>query len=214
MQVTSLKKVLDQLTDESHKKLAKLENLKSGKDDINIDTHDEKDEQKGTIYRKLPCRLNDFRFFIDNPNRNLEEDRLKHYFDSFGEVIDIFIQRSEKPKSSKAFITFSHYFESRPGRHHKILGFDVELESCYNVGEEPSSTILVEILDGTGDSLRKYFSTFGTIIDFRRQVNRKTNKLSRFVFIQCEKPETVEVIVGVKSHLIDGEAVDIIKVCS
>jgi RNA recognition motif-containing protein len=165
-------------------------------------------------FAKYPCRLNDFRFYIEELNRNLQEDGLKTYFDTIGEVIDVYIINSEDLKRRKAFITFSHYHDIRPGKEHKIFGYDVNLEACYSIEEEPSTTIALtgETTDITVDSIRKYFSAFGTITDFRRQINRKTNKLSQFIFIQFDKPEAVQVVIDKSPHLIEDVDVDIIRV--
>ena len=151
---------------------------------------------------KFPCKLNDLRFFIEKLNPKLREDDLIEYFETFGEIIDL-----EITSKMTANIVFTHFFNERPRKDHKIQGIEIKLENAYSCSTGPSSTVFItgNVGNVTGDSLRQYLRYFGTMIDFRRSV-----RLSQCIFVKFEKPESAKRLLNSQRHSFksDGKKVD------
>lgn len=165
----------------------------------------------------LPCRLNDLRFTIEKIGPKISEDDLKNYFDEFGEVIDVFFEESLEIKSKQirtAHISFSHFNDSWPDRHHVICKTPLTVENVLQDSKKPSKTVVVigDIQELSGESIAAYVVRYGDINDFRRTVNWKTNKLSRLTFVKFQTEAAVTKILNVEKHVIEGVQVDIIAV--
>lgn len=165
----------------------------------------------------LPCRLNDLRFTIEEVSPKIFEDDLKKYFDEFGEVIDVFIEKSLEVKSKQirtAHISFSHFNDCWPDRHHLICKTPLTIENVFQDTKKPSETIVIigDIQELSGEPIAAYVIRYGDIDDFRRTVNWKTNKLSRLVFVKFQKAAAVAKILDVENHIIEGVQVDIVAV--
>lgn len=167
----------------------------------------------------FPCKLNDLRFNIRGISLKISESDLKEYFDTFGEVIDVFIDQEleeensdEKPRT--AHICFSHFDDNWPEKNHVICDTEVTLENVFDAIQKPTSTIVItgNIQELSGKAVNKYLYSFGEIIDYRRTVNWKTHKLSRFVFVKFQNAADVDKVLEVKDHSIKGVKVEIIPV--
>jgi RNA recognition motif-containing protein len=200
LQTSTLKDILTKLKANNLRKQQLLKAIEKG---------DKKDQATFSIksteeFPPFPCKLNDLRFFIENLSPELTEDDIKDYFEDFGDVVDLRLD----PDVKKAFITFSHFHGDRPGKNHEIKETSVILEGVFKESDKPSTTICVtgDIEDVSGDSMRKFLRQYGTITDYRRTVNHKTSRLSRFIFVKFEKPQDVEKIMNSRKHLIRSRA--------
>lgn len=158
------------------------------------------------------CKLNDLRLKIEQLDPRISEDDLKEHFDTFGEVIDVYIEKSEI--SSSGFITFSYFFEERPGRQQVLKNIPMTVEHVSSIDNKGvNQTIVItggaDVSELSGNDFRKYFSCIGEITDFRRTVNHKTNKLSRFVFIEFDSPRDVEKVLVKRNHKISNVDVSV-----
>lgn len=204
-----LRKTVSKLKAEKEIKAQKLKSLTTGA--LIVQSNEIHDENN---FAAFPIKLNDLRFTIEDISSTISEDDLKEYFDEFGEVIDVFIEQAQEEKLRTAHITFSHFTNDWPQKQHVIQDILVTIENVRGDIKKPSDTIVVigDIQEISGQSISNYLTNFGCIVDFRRSVNWKTNKLSRFVFIKFQNAADAEAVLNTKKHVIEGVDVDIFPV--
>lgn len=61
------------------------------------------------------------------------------------------------------------------------------------------------------DEIKKYFSTYGTVVNVKKERMRSQNYIQRFAYVTFEKIEVVDELVKTTVHMIKNHIVDIRK---
>ncbi|KAG2315283.1 hypothetical protein Bca4012_066114 [Brassica carinata] len=173
------------------------------------------------------CKL-----FIGGISWETTEDRLRHYFQTFGEVLEALVIKDRLTGRARGFgfIVFKHsnVAQSVLLQKHMIDGKSVEAKKAVprddhislnksnsslqgSPGPSHSKKIFVGGLASsvTESEFNKYFSQFGTIIDLVVMYDHKTQRPRGFGFVTYDSQEAVDRVLQRKFHELDGKMVEV-----
>jgi len=155
------------------------------------------------------------KMFVGGLSWETTEDKLKAYFEQFGEVKDVSIKRDMNTNQSRGFgfILFSD-----PESVEKVVLKSEHLLDNKNIDPKRARALRKDNKlfvgglspDTTEETIRKYFSNYGEIDCIERPRDRNTQKFRGFCFIAFAKDGLVkEIISESKFHTIDGRQCEV-----
>lgn len=157
----------------------------------------------------------EMRLFVGHLCPQIDENALRQYFSSFGNVIDVFFPNDSSGSTRGfAFVTFSCLFGEHPMKtpKHIINGREVYIDvSHYKRDEEQrSQTLLVSglINESSDEAITKHFSRYGKVVTVIRSTESR-KKFSRWAFVHFEDCKGVDKALDDPIHIIDGHTLDL-----
>lgn len=158
----------------------------------------------------------EMRLFIGHLCPEIDENSLRDYFSSFGNVIDVFFpQDSSGGMRGFAFVTFSRLFGEHPTKtpKHVVNGCEIYIDiSHYKHDEEQrSQTLLVSglINKSSDETINKHFSKYGKVVTVIRSTESRKKLGSRWAFVHFEDCKSVDKALDDPIHIIDGHTLDL-----
>lgn len=155
------------------------------------------------------------RYFIGHLSPIHTEKVLMKYFSKFGHVLDLFIPvDTEKNSRGFAYVTFGSLNTKNPLKiaDHVVEGkkIYIDMNNYSQNSTKVTKTVLASglIQEISHNSLSKYFSQFGKVVDIVRH-RESRRKFSRWAFIHFDSEANAEKVVKKKEHKIEGILVDI-----
>ncbi|KAG6573534.1 Heterogeneous nuclear ribonucleoprotein 1, partial [Cucurbita argyrosperma subsp. sororia] len=172
------------------------------------------------------------KLFIGGISWDTDEDRLKQYFQTYGEVVEVMIMRDRNTGRARGFgfVLFSdpvvaarvvlekHVIDGRTVEAKKAVPRDDQnILSRNNTGilGSPGPTRTKKIFVGglastvTESDFKKYFDQFGTITDAVVMYDHNTQRPRGFGFITYESEESVEKVLYKTFHELNGKMVEV-----
>jgi hypothetical protein len=143
---------------------------------------------------------------------------LESYFGKYGEMIEVAIIR-DKTGATRGFgfVTFKDEASMsgalEDGDEHLVNGFPVEVKRSTH-GESASSSSRKVFVGGMGptvskDTLKEYFSAFGTVSDAQVMYDYTSGRSRGFGFVTFEDEAAAKLCMDGKVHVIAGQMVDV-----
>ncbi|KAL5512184.1 hypothetical protein ACEPAG_3469 [Sanghuangporus baumii] len=154
------------------------------------------------------------KMFIGGLNWDTTDEGLKKYFEKFGKVEACTIMRDATGRSRCfAFLTFEDpaSVNAVMVREHVLDGKIIDPKRAIPRSEhQKAQKLFIGGLAGTvtSESMREYFSQYGTVIDSTVMLDRETGRSKGFGFVSFENTN-VEPLLGFGNLEIDGKMIDV-----
>ena len=177
------------------------------------------------------------KLFLGGLNYQTDESNLRDHFSSYGELVDVVVMRFPDSKRSRGFgfITFSSAAEADAcfaDAPHTIEDTEIEAKRATareesrggkrsgagggaggkqkKVNTESHKKLFIGGLDYStdNDSLKEYFSQFGTITDSIVMTFRDTKRSRGFGFVTYSSVEEVDACQAARPHTLNGKTVE------
>jgi RNA recognition motif-containing protein len=165
------------------------------------------------------------KIFVGGLVSETSEADLKHYFNVYGEVVDVVVMRDKITGNGRGFgfVTFADMEVAKKvaAQKHEVRGRTVEAKIAVPRGEQiggggggKSGGVCKIFVGGLAPDLndtefRGYFDTYGSIVDAKVMVDPKTQRSRGFGFVTFDRPEPVDEIMHRSDHIIKGKEVEV-----
>lgn len=151
---------------------------------------------------------------------------LKSYFEKYGTVTSVIVMRDQNTMKSRGF-GFCVFASSKAAQQaivesrHNIDGKMVEVKAAVPKDMDPPPPIAQKSSGGRKifvgglhyetkeESLKEYFSQYGSVESVQIMMNKETNKSRGFGFVTFESPCSVEEVIKNRLHIIDNKEVEV-----
>lgn len=172
------------------------------------------------------------KLFIGGISWDTNEDRLREYFKSFGEVVEAVIMKDRTTGRARGFgfVVFAdpavaervvlekHLIDGRMVEAKKAVPRDDQLLLNRNIGSVPGSPVpgrTRKIFVGglastvTDADFKKYFEQFGTITDVVVMYDHNTQRPRGFGFITFDSEDAIDKVLHKTFHELNGKMVEV-----
>ncbi|KAK9131217.1 hypothetical protein Sjap_011704 [Stephania japonica] len=164
------------------------------------------------------------KIFVGGISWDTTEEIFGQHFQKYGEIVDSVIMKEKHTRRPRGFgfVTFADpsVVDKVLEDEHVINGRIVEVkrtvprDEMQVKGESKTKKIFVGGIPPsvTGDELKEYFSSYGTVTDHQIMVDHQTRQSRGFGFVTFESEDVVEnIISGDQNHELGGKQVEIKK---
>ncbi|KZT51400.1 RNA-binding domain-containing protein [Calocera cornea HHB12733] len=153
--------------------------------------------------------------FVGGLNWDTTDESLRRYFEQFGEVDACTIMRDAGGRSRGfAFLTFRDpaAVNAVMVREHHLDGKTIDPKRAIpRLEHQKTQKLFIGGLapSVTSESMREFFSQFGTVIDSTVMVDRESGRSKGFGFVTFEDGQGAETLVGQGILSIDGKPIEV-----
>ncbi|KAF8645624.1 hypothetical protein AX16_007706 [Volvariella volvacea WC 439] len=174
------------------------------------------DGKEDSIFGKKPSEMHDAgKMFIGGLNWDTTDEGLRNYFSQFGKVDACTIMRDasgtsrgfafltfEDPASVNAVVAQTHVLDGKTIDPKRAIPREEHLRNArYFVGGLAPST--------TAESMKKFFSTYGKVVDATVMLDRETGRSKGFGFVTFEDSTNVDQLVGKMGLILDDKQIEV-----
>jgi len=154
------------------------------------------------------------KMFVGGLSWDTNEEKLKTYFEQFGDVKDVMIKRDMNTGQSRGFgfvlFSDSESVEKVLKSEHLLDNKSIDPKRARALRKDNKLFVGGLSPDTTEETIRKYFGSYGEIDCIERPRDRNTQKFRGFCFIAFAKDGLVkEIINESKFHTIDGRQCEV-----